>query len=158
MKYEESMKHKMMYRSHKSCIVTSKQFATEENFIELAKIHGKSFTQQSSQNFSDSKYILEKSSSSEEFYLNPYLGQNKRGRPKKKLIVKPVQANNEQQQRQIFLINNQRQIQKNEDLNNVLRKYSAISPHPTTRMMTRLLLSLKPKILDFSKIPSYFYR
>eukprot|EP00347_Sterkiella_histriomuscorum_P002221 403369006 len=133
MKYEESMKHKMMYRSHKSCIVTSKQFATEENFIELAKIHGKSFTQQSSQNYSDSKYILEKSSPSEEFFLNPYLGQNKRGRPKKKLIVKPV-----------------------------LRKYSAISSHPPANLHNsnedQIATFSSANNMDFSKIPNYFYR
>lgn len=45
MKYEESVKHKMLYPMHRSSILTSKSFASEEKFVELAHQHGKCIIQ-----------------------------------------------------------------------------------------------------------------
>lgn len=36
MKYEENVKHRILFPSHNSSVLTSKNYATEEKFIELS--------------------------------------------------------------------------------------------------------------------------
>ena len=69
MKYEESVKHKLIQTEHIRSILTSKEFACESKFMAVAQALGK-------------LQIID----SKEFYINPYKMSEKRGRPSKKTL------------------------------------------------------------------------
>eukprot|EP00347_Sterkiella_histriomuscorum_P019322 403342096 len=121
MKYEESVKHKGMYPTHKSSVMTSKQYASEDKFIELAIIHGKSFAKAFNlHNFSDGNINSEIQTSPDEYYMNPYLGANKRGRPRKTLNAKPLHNNSNEN-----IVRPDYQLSRDETLNQILTKYTS---------------------------------
>mmetsp|Transcript_41439 Transcript_41439/g.30456 ORF Transcript_41439/g.30456 Transcript_41439/m.30456 type:complete len:99 (+) Transcript_41439:135-431(+) len=63
MKYEESVKHKLLEPSHIKAILTSKEFASEERYISVARAMGKS------------KIIGDV-----EYFENPYKPRQKKGK------------------------------------------------------------------------------
>lgn len=64
MKYEESVKHKLLNPDHVKSILTSKEYASEAKFVAVARALGKL-------DYDNGK----------EIYENPYKSKDRRGRP-----------------------------------------------------------------------------
>ncbi len=70
MKYEESVRHKTSMPDHLKSILTSKEFASETKFINVARAMHKV-------RFEDGK----------EFFETPYKSKDRRGRPSTQMIM-----------------------------------------------------------------------
>jgi len=71
MKYEECVKHKLVQEDHVKSILTSKEFASEEKFMAVAKAMDK----------------VRLTPEGLELYTNPYSNKERRGRPPMRLSL-----------------------------------------------------------------------